>query len=123
MLAAMLATLLLPLALGAPAPFPLTGSACDLISVNEKLCTCFDLSDHKFMLDCEIPLRLGVLNFTDSIGMKVRGIAPAAPSPSTRMHHAFLTTPSHETPIGADQTHGSRRLPPPAPESRRLSCV
>jgi hypothetical protein len=65
--------LMTALAPGAPAPIPLTGSACDLIALDEKLCTCMDMVDKKFILDCEIPLKLSALNFSDSVGMKVLG--------------------------------------------------
>lgn len=65
--------LLIGALLGAPAPYALHGSACEIIDKDERLCTCTDFADHKFVMDCEIPLRLPGLNLTDSIGMKVLG--------------------------------------------------
>lgn len=59
--------------LSAGAPFPLTGSACELLDLDEKRCTCTDLVQHKFILDCEIPIKLAALNYSDSVGMKILG--------------------------------------------------
>jgi hypothetical protein len=51
----------------------LRGSACEVLDLDERMCTCTDFADHKFVMDCEIPIRLPILNLTDSIGMKVMG--------------------------------------------------
>mmetsp|Transcript_20169 Transcript_20169/g.52003 ORF Transcript_20169/g.52003 Transcript_20169/m.52003 type:complete len:187 (+) Transcript_20169:71-631(+) len=67
----LLTSALVYLAVGAPAPIPLTTNACDIIDVDARLCSCTDLLHQKFVLDCEVPLHIKALNFSDTFGIKV----------------------------------------------------
>lgn len=67
----MLAGALLYLAVGLPAPIPLTTNACEIIDLDERLCSCTDLLHQKFVVDCEVPLHIKALNFSDTFGIKI----------------------------------------------------
>jgi len=71
------------LALAAPAPIPLTTSACEVVDLDDRYCTCTDLVAQKFILDCEVPIKLAALNFSDSFGIKMTADACADPASIT----------------------------------------
>mmetsp|Transcript_2990 Transcript_2990/g.8718 ORF Transcript_2990/g.8718 Transcript_2990/m.8718 type:complete len:247 (+) Transcript_2990:61-801(+) len=75
---------LLPaLALALPSPIPVGDGACEVFDLDEELCSCTDLAGQKVILDCEVPIKISALNFTDSFGVKVSADPCADPASLT----------------------------------------
>lgn len=47
------------------------GSICEVLDLDSRYCKCTDMAGQQILADCEVPLKIAALNFSDSFGAKI----------------------------------------------------